>query len=126
MIYLLDTSVVIDILRRKSALGDRFQPDDVALYSIVLGELYLAARRSSNPFQQFRLIEQFVAGYPILPCDSITAIEYGNLKYQLESKGFRIPENDMWIGAIARQRNLAVVTRDVHFQGIEDLTVVQW
>lgn len=40
--------------------------------------------------------------------------------------GKPIPENDLWIGAIAKQHNLLVATKDHHFQAIEAVETVGW
>ncbi|MEO1367025.1 MAG: PIN domain-containing protein [Acidobacteriota bacterium] len=44
----------------------------------------------------------------------------------MRQRGRPIPENDMWIAASALQHNLALATRDSHFQTVEDLSVVRW
>jgi tRNA(fMet)-specific endonuclease VapC len=37
-----------------------------------------------------------------------------------------IPQNDIWIAAVARQWDLALVTRDVHYQFVNDLRIEAW
>jgi tRNA(fMet)-specific endonuclease VapC len=37
-----------------------------------------------------------------------------------------IPENDLWIAALARQHALTLVTRDAHFTGVRGLVVERW
>ncbi|MFM7371947.1 MAG: PIN domain-containing protein, partial [Sphaerospermopsis kisseleviana] len=37
-----------------------------------------------------------------------------------------LPENDVWITALALQHNLILVTRDAHFQEVENLQTVNW
>ncbi len=44
----------------------------------------------------------------------------------LHEKGRPIPENDIWIAAIARQHDLTLVSRDVHFGEVENLKVESW
>jgi tRNA(fMet)-specific endonuclease VapC len=41
-------------------------------------------------------------------------------------KGKPIPENDIWIAAIAEQHQLTLVTRDSHFQHVDGLVIEQW
>ncbi len=62
----------------------------------------------------------------VLLCDVETARYYGDIKNQLRLKGRPLPENDIWIAAVALQHNLTLVTRDAHFQEIENLQVVGW
>jgi predicted nucleic acid-binding protein len=37
------------------------------------------------------------------------------------AQGRPIPDNDIWIAAIARQHSLSLITRDAHFREIEGL-----
>jgi tRNA(fMet)-specific endonuclease VapC len=53
-------------------------------------------------------------------------VNYGQIKAELESKGRPIPDNDMWIAAIARQHNLTLVTRDAHFLQVADISKLSW
>lgn len=48
------------------------------------------------------------------------------IKSRLRKKGRPIPENDIWIAATAQEHALVLVTRDPHFQEIEDLRVESW
>ena len=48
------------------------------------------------------------------------------MKNALRIKGRPLPENDIWIAAIALQNDLVLVTRDIHFDEIDNLKVVQW
>lgn len=45
----------------------------------------------------------------ILACTQATAREYGQVKAALRKKGHPIPEDDVWIAALARQHNLKLI-----------------
>jgi tRNA(fMet)-specific endonuclease VapC len=62
----------------------------------------------------------------ILNCDKDTAQQYGIVKNKLLDKGKPIPENDIWIAAVAMQNDLILVTRDGHFNEIEELKFEKW
>jgi tRNA(fMet)-specific endonuclease VapC len=62
----------------------------------------------------------------VLGCELETARRYGEIKNALRLKGRPIPENDMWIAAIALQHGLQLATRDAHFREIENLPSVMW
>jgi tRNA(fMet)-specific endonuclease VapC len=47
-------------------------------------------------------------------------------KNLLRAKGRPIPENDIWIAAIAKQHELTLVSRDDHFKEIEDFLTLTW
>jgi tRNA(fMet)-specific endonuclease VapC len=58
--------------------------------------------------------------------DENVASAYGRIKATLRKKGKPIPENDIWIAAIAISNNMAVATRDKHFKEIEGLALKFW
>ena len=59
----------------------------------------------------------------ILP-DSATAKHSARISVALEESGRPIPENDLWIAAVALELEMPLVTRDAHFDRIEGLAVI--
>ncbi len=124
---LLDTNIVIALFAQEVVVQQRLAAaDEVFISSIVLGELYYGAEKSSRVEANIARINTFAAGNAVLVCDTATAQFYGAIKNHLRAKGNPIPENDIWIAAIARQHQLTMVTRDGHFQAIDGLEVEQW
>jgi tRNA(fMet)-specific endonuclease VapC len=68
-------------------------------------------------------VNEFLAKCNLIVADEKTANIYALLKTALLSKGKPIPENDIWIAAIAKQHELKLVTRDKHFHEIEAIAV---
>lgn len=62
----------------------------------------------------------------VLPCNEETGYWYGITKDKLRRKGYPIPENDIWIAALAMQYGLLLATRDKHFLLVEELKVEMW
>jgi len=125
--YLLDTNIIIDLLAGVEAVRTRLADADEAFApSIAIGELYYGAEKSTRPEENVGRIEQFASITTVLGCDTQTAREYGQIKNLLRARGRPIPENDLWIAAIARQHALTLVTRDKHFGDIDDLPTVAW
>jgi tRNA(fMet)-specific endonuclease VapC len=125
--YLLDTNVIIALFANDSAVVTQVRAAaEVFVPSIVLGELYYGAQNSSRPTENIARIEQFRAVNTILVCDALTALYYGQIKSGLKRRGTPIPENDIWIAAVAVQYNLIVVTRDQHFQNIGSIKLEAW
>jgi len=58
--------------------------------------------------------------------DLTTAQQYGESKNALRAKGRPIPENDLWIAALALQYDLTLATRDDHFGQIDGLSTIKW
>lgn len=67
-----------------------------------------------------------MTGNTVLPCDEGTAYQYGVIRNALRTQGRPIPENDLWIAALAGQHDLVLATRDAHFEFIEGLAVERW
>ena len=124
---LLDTNIIIGILAKDEAILSRLvETESVFLPSIALGELYFGAFKSAHPGDNVERIDRLTDSTAILYCDGTTALHYGRIKAGLRAKGRPIPENDIWIAAIAQQHSLTVVSRDLHFREIEHLPVEEW
>ena len=125
--FLLDTNIVIALFAQEKSVQDRLaNANEIFLPSVVIGELYYGANKSKQVEKNSLKIEEFAAANTILVCDIITAQRYGEIKNDLRLKGRPIPENDIWIGAIAKQYNLILATRDDHFKGINGLNIEMW
>jgi tRNA(fMet)-specific endonuclease VapC len=125
--YLLDTNIVIALLAsdRKVAAGLE-NAGAVFLSSISLGELYYGARKSARPDDNTQRLNQLASSMVILGCDTETARRYGSVKDNLRRRGRPIPENDVWIAAIALQHGLTLSTRDAHFDAVAGLAIEVW
>ncbi len=123
--FLLDTSILIPILRGDHSLPGPDSGIEVLLPAVAVGELYVGALKSEN-LANLKQIDGLLATCQVLSCDADTARHYGLLKDSLRRLGKPIPDNDLWIAAIASQHGLPVVTRDAHFGVLEQLQVVRW
>jgi tRNA(fMet)-specific endonuclease VapC len=92
----------------------------------VLGELFFGAAKSARPAENTDRVERFAANRYIVSCDLDVAREYGRLKKRLQEKGRPLPENDIWIAATAKRHEMVLVTRDSHFEEVDDLDLVNW
>ena len=125
--FLLDTNIVIAFLEDDIQVhAELNQASEIFVPVVAIGELYFGAAKSGRPGQNAARIDQFVEDRSILYIDSAVARQYGTLKNNLRRKGRPIPENDMWIAAIALERGLTLVTRDAHFGAIDDLLIASW
>ena len=119
---ILDTNVIISLFSEDPALNEYIlNADEVFIPCIAIGELYYGARKSSKIQENLNKIDEFAVGNTILSCDTTTAMMYGDIKNRLKEKGKPIPENDIWIAAIARQYDLVLITKDKHFSLVEKI-----
>lgn len=125
--FLLDTNAVIALLKGDLALRELVADSPRLLLSIVvLGELYHGAQNSKRCDDNIARIEKLILTSTLIYSDQGTAWEYGVIKKILRSQGRSLPENDIWLAALARQHGLVLITRDKHFQVVERLNVKQW
>ena len=125
--YLLDTNIIIALFADESEVKNGiFQAEETFIPSVVIGELYYGARKSKRTQANLKRIDELIINSTVLGCDTNTAQWYGKIKNQLRLKGRPLPENDIWIAALALQHNLILVTRDAHFQEVESLQTIAW
>lgn len=125
--YLLDTNAAIARIANNAQIEQILNDaNEIFIASISLGELYYGAEKSSQVAHNLRQVEMFAAGRVVLVCDAQTARYYGRIHHQLRAKGRPIPQNDMWIAAIAMQHDLTLLTRDAHFNEVDGLVVLGW
>ncbi len=53
-------------------------------------------------------------------------MKYALIKSQLKNCGNPIPENDVWIAAIAEEQDMTIVTRDKHLLLLNFIKSEQW
>jgi len=124
---LLDTNAASAIIEKDFDMQVWLRQDHEAFVpSIVIGELYFGVYKSTRVETNLARVEEFVIGNSILHCDTETGKAYGLIKLELKKKGRPIPENDIWIAAVAIQHGIALVTRDAHFKVIDNLVIESW
>jgi len=123
----IDTSVVVAVLRRVSGLKERLRNAEELLVPLVaLGELEYGVNLATPPERQREAVRTFMESATLLLPTARTAAEYGRIKAALKSAGTPLPENDVWIAAFAAEHSLPLATRDAHFAHVAGLTVLDW
>ena len=125
--FLLDTNVVIDLFRGKREIAQEIDKADVVYLPVfALGELYFGAENSGRSSHHMVIMKKFLEFSLILNTSDQTALIYGRLKKELKSKATPIPENDIWIGALAIEHTIPLVTRDSHFDLLPEIQIINW
>jgi tRNA(fMet)-specific endonuclease VapC len=62
----------------------------------------------------------------VLTVTSETSRVYADIRHELRVAGQPIPENDLWIAALARQHGLPILTNDAHFDQVAGLQRISW
>jgi predicted nucleic acid-binding protein len=120
----LDTNRLTDLFQGDAALAERLGLcDEVWIPLVVLAEIkagFLGGnRRYRNEILLRKLLTKTTVGV-LLP-DRETAEHYARLFVQLKRAGTPVPDNDLWIAALALQHDLVLITRDRHFKNIPQL-----
>jgi tRNA(fMet)-specific endonuclease VapC len=88
MIYVLDTNAWIEVLNHPQGhLAAKLAaqaPHDVALCSVVLGELLVGAYKSSQPAANLSLIQKLIQQFACLAFDEASADPYAQARCHLE------------------------------------------
>jgi len=122
---LIDTNIIIKVINGDIAVIRYFERiDSVFIPVIALGELAYGASKSSKKEYNLKLFSEFAGEYPALNINGKVAAAYGQIKYDLVRQGVNIPENDIWIAAIAVNNDLELLTCDKHFENIPGLQSV--
>lgn len=99
---------------------------EVVIPVIVLGEFDYGIRLSRHYQRYADWLDASLNLVAIALIDRDVAHVYGAVLLELKQAGTPIPINDTWIAAIARHRQLPVVSRDGHFDAVPGLRRVSW
>jgi tRNA(fMet)-specific endonuclease VapC len=131
MIYLLDTNTCIVYLKGKNLYLkkklENIPLSEIAVCSVVKGELFYGAMRSADPERNLKLQQDFLNQFVSLPFKDQAATIFGNIRAQLTAQGTPIGGYDLQITAIALTNNLILVTHNTReFSRIPELKLEDW
>jgi tRNA(fMet)-specific endonuclease VapC len=128
--YLLDTNIVIYVLKRRPVeLLSTFNANAsrMAISSITLADLLHGAAKSSRVSENLAAIEDFCSRLEVLPYGPKATQHYGAIRAALEKLGQPIGVNDMHIAAHARSQGLVLVTNNLgEFARVPALEAENW
>lgn len=117
MKFLLDTNIVIDLLRGKQAVVERINrilDQGLVISAVSAAELYHGAYKSSRPKYNLEKVEEFISvpGISVVDLDKQIARHYGKMLADLEANGVKLAEVDVMIAATAGENGLKILTED--------------
>lgn len=103
-------------------------PADRPLYLpvIVLGEYRFGIKSARDRKVRENWLDAVEAAVTVLGTDGATARFYADVREELRQARMPIPENDIWIAALARQHGLPVLSRDAHFDRVPSVRRAVW
>jgi tRNA(fMet)-specific endonuclease VapC len=128
--YLLDTNIVIYVIKRRpvEVLGlFNENAGRMAISSITLSELFHGAEKSARVAQNLAVVEEFSSLLEVLPYTSRASQHHGAIRAALEKAGRPIGVNDLHIAAHARSEGLTLVTNNLaEFERVPGLLTENW
>ncbi len=124
---ILDTDAVSALLQ-----GDRnlesvlAESDRHHLPAVTLGEYRYGLKNSRRRAGLETLLDELESESFPLALNGATARHYADIRSELKQAGHPIPENDIWLAALARQHHLPIVSRDAHFDSVKGLKRLDW
>ena len=117
----LDTNRITDLFRGDLDLANQLAiAEEVWIPLVVVAELKAGFLGGTQRTRNESLLSKFLAKptVEVLLPSKETAEHYARLFVQLKRAGTPIPDNDLWIAALALEHNLTLLTRDHHFERI--------
>jgi len=111
--FLLDTDAAIALIKARPQAVEwlrRHAPAEVVLSGVSKAELYFGARKSERVEHNLGVLHRFFEPFGSLAFDDRAAEEYGIIRADLERAGTPIGPNDLLIAALARSRDLTLVS----------------
>lgn len=96
------------------------------LPTVVIGEYRFGLMRSRLRHHLQEQLNGLISDSIVLTIDLTTTIHYARVRDELSRLGTPIPENDVWVAALARQHDLPVVSRDRHFDRVAGIVRRGW
>ena len=125
MKLVLDTDIYSDYAEGLPDIVDflAIHGEEIYLPSIVLGELTYGFMKGSRQRFNERKLQEFIRKLQIeiIDVNHNVARKYGIIYLSLVQKGTKIPINDVWIAACCMEAGGTLVTRDRHFQKVDQI-----
>lgn len=127
MAYIFDTNIIIGFLKNERAIVEKIINEEVINIPVItVGEMLFGANKSDNSEKNLSLYKDFFKCCEIFEITERTSEYYADIKYFLKKSGKPIPENDLWIAAIAKEHDFTLITRDKHFKNIDLIKSEEW
>ena len=128
MKLVLDTNIYIDFAAGVQETVEFIAANGEYLFlpSIVIGELEYGFMKGQRRQLNERKLQQFInrLRVDIIPVDADVARKYASIYLSLRAQGTKIPINDVWIAACCMEAGGTLLTRDTHFQHVDQIETV--
>ena len=100
--------------------------DQLFIPSVVLGELHFGFIKGRARQFNERKLQQFInrLKVEIIEVTADVARKYATIYFSLQRKGTKIPINDVWISACCMEVGGTLVTKDKHFERVDQIEAI--
>lgn len=127
--YLLDTDIVVELLRRNTQIIDHIKAvkmQNCYISEITVAELYFGAAKSGKFEHHAKDVDTIMSKFKVIPIFECLPL-YGKLRWQLQSEGMTIGDFDILIGATSIAKQMVMVTGNVsHFDRLPNIQLENW
>ena len=128
MKLVLDTNVYSDYAEGVPETVDLMatQGEQIYLPSVVLGELHFGFMKGKRRAFNEKKLQQFTAilNVEVINVNADVARKYAVIYLSLQRKGTKIPINDVWIAASCMEVGGTLLTRDKHFEVVDQIETI--
>jgi tRNA(fMet)-specific endonuclease VapC len=129
--YLLDTNHVSPAINPVSPLRERLYREHRSGVRLgtclpVLCELEVGIQQTRRPSSYRHQLDHLLRKLRLWPIDQELARLYGEVFLELQRQGRVLSQVDMMLAALARHRDLTLLTTDRDFEALPDIRTANW
>ena len=128
MKLVLDTNIYSDYAEGVPETVDFMatQGEQIYLPSVVIGELHFGFMKGQRQIFNEKKLKQFInlLNVDVIDVNADVARKYVTIYLSLQKKGTKIPINDVWIAASCMEVGGTLLTRDKHFDVVDQIETV--
>ncbi|MHB8520458.1 MAG: PIN domain-containing protein [Limisphaerales bacterium] len=125
---ILDTNAISAFADADAGVLKHIRRPGLVLYLpvVALGEYRYGLKASRQRVAREKWLDELETTCSVLEITSETSRVYAQIRHDLRVAGRPIPENEIWISALARQHALPLLSTDAHFDHVPGIQRVSW
>lgn len=125
---LIDTNIYIEFMRGNEEIIKTLQSAEIISFSVIsIAELLAGFKNTKKEQSYLKELDDFLDSPRTLiyDIDTETSEFYAKIYDELKKIGTPIPTNDLWIGSLALQHGVKLLTLDNHFKNIPGIFLLK-
>ena len=122
--FVADTSAIICLSRGDTEVQNMVTGKNFAINFVTMAEISYGSLKAKNK-SAWEQVCKTIIDQTVIHVSPKTPIIYAKILFDLESRGLKIPTNDIWIAASAIEAKLPLMARDEHFSRVRGLPLIK-